>query len=208
MVGGSPYIREQLLKSVLKDKKIFVDPGHGGTLTEGRNRCGSSYKFGTTGKLSGTEKDSVLVIGIRLKQALEYFGVIANISRTTDTPVCLGERAELANDWEADVLISLHHNGSDNPDANGISAHWTKTDDKTLAEKMAPNIKLWSGLNTWGQTGVREQNLQVLRDSDMPAVLLELGFMTNPTDDEFISTFSGKNKFIDGILDGLFYYFS
>lgn len=140
----------------LSGKKIFIDPGHGGTAAQGRLRCGS-YNVGTSGTLSGNEKDSVLTIGIELKGILESYGAIVNISRTTDTALCLGERAELAN--------------------------------------------------TWGPTGVRYQDLQVLRDTQMPAILLELGFMSNAGDDAFIAEYEGKLDFINGIVMGLQDYF-
>ncbi|OZV10184.1 hypothetical protein CIW83_21700 [Tissierella sp. P1] len=191
----------------LRRKKIFIDPGHGGTSAEGRRLCNGSYNVGTSGNLSGDEKDSVLTIGLELKGLLESEGAIVEISRTRDIPVCLGERARLANRWGADVFISLHHNGSDNSRANGISAHWYKRIDKPLAEEMAKSIPKWTGLNTWGSTGVREDNFQVLRETEMPAVLLELGFMTNPDDDEFISHFEGKLDFVNGIFKGLENYF-
>lgn len=190
----------------LSSKKVFIDPGHGGTAAQGKLRCGS-YNVGTSGTLSGNEKDSVLTIGIELKGILESYGAIVNISRTTDTALCLGERAELANNWGADVFISLHHNGSTDSSVNGISAHWYKNIDELLAQKMAPRIKEYTGLNTWGPTGVRYQDLQVLRDTQMPATLLELGFMSNASDDAFIAEYEGKLDFINGIVMGLQDYF-
>lgn len=189
----------------LRGKKIFIDPGHGGTSTEGTKICGVLYNAGTSGNLSGNEKDSALTIGISLKSILESFGANVNISRTEDVVVCLGERANLANNWGADVFISLHHNGGPSS-ANGISAHWYKSIDKSLAEKLAPRIKEYTGLNYWSN-GIVYQNLQVLRDTTMPAALLELGFMSNASDDEFISTYDGKLEFINGIVVGLLDYF-
>jgi N-acetylmuramoyl-L-alanine amidase len=191
----------------ISGKKIFIDPGHGGTSAQGIARCGK-YQVGTSGALSGNEKSSVLEIGMELKGTLEAYGATVEISRTTDTPLCLGERANLANDWGADVFISLHHNGSTDKTVNGISAHWYKTEDKALAAKMAPRIKEYTGLNTWGTTGVRYQDLQVLRDTEMPATLLELGFMSNAGDDAFIAEYEGKLDFINGIVMGLEDYFA
>jgi N-acetylmuramoyl-L-alanine amidase len=184
----------------------LIDPGHGGTQAEGNQRCGS-YNVGTSGYLSGNEKDSVLVIGQDLKAILEIYGAIVSISRTSDTAVCLGERASAANNWGADVFVSIHHNGNDDSAVNGVSAHWYKSNDLALAEKMVPRIIEYTGLNTWGSTGVRYDNFQVLRDTNMPATLLELGFMTNPGDDAFIAEYEHKLDFINGIIKGLHDYF-
>lgn len=73
---------------------------------------------------------------------------------------------------------------------------------------MAPRIVEYTGLNAWQTTGVVYQSLQVLRDTSMPATLLELGFMSNANDDGFISTYEGKLDFINGIVMGLQDYFA
>ncbi len=196
-----------MIKLSIKGKKVFIDPGHGGTSSQGIALC-KSYNVGTSGKLSGSEKSSVLTIGNSLKSYLESAGAVVKMSRTSDIAVCLGERAKMANDWKADIFISLHHNGNDNSSVNGISAHWYKSTDKSLAEKIAPRIVEYTGLKTWGSTGVRNDNFQVLRETNMPAVLLELGFMTNPTDDAFIAEYEHKLDFCAGILKGVQDYYS
>lgn len=190
----------------LRGKKIFVDPGHGGTASEGRNRCGT-YAVGTSGKKSGNEKSSALAIAEVLVEYLEEAGANVKMSRTTDDPVCLDERAKMANKWGADIFVSLHHNSSTNTSANGLSAHYYKSEDKALAEAILPRIVDYTGLDTWGSTGIRKDNFQVLRDTDMPATLLELGFMSNPDDDAFIADYDNKIDMAGGIYRGIRDYF-
>lgn len=196
-----------MILTSLTGKKVFIDPGHGGTQSEGNNRCGS-YNVGTSGVQSGNEKDSVLVIGESLKSYFEGAGATVNMSRTTDDPVCLSERAQMANDWGADIFISLHHNGNTDTSVNGVSAHWYKTVDEDLAAKMVPRIVEYTGLNTWGSTGVRQDKFAVLRETTMPATLLELGFMTNPSDDSYIAVYEHKLDFCAAILKGAQDYFA
>ncbi|WP_145407908.1 N-acetylmuramoyl-L-alanine amidase family protein [Paenibacillus xylanexedens] len=191
----------------LRGKKIFIDPGHGGSQSAGNSLCGS-YQVGTSGKLSGNEKDSVLVIGEALKSYFEAAGAVVRMSRTTDVPVCLGTRAKAANDWGANIFLSLHHNGSTNTSANGLSAHWYKASDEKLAKSMVPRMVEYTGLNTWGTTGVRKDSFQVLRDTKMPATLLEFGFMSNPSDDAFISSYESKLDFCAGVVKGAADYFA
>lgn len=192
----------------LVGKKIFIDPGHGGSQSAGNSLCGSGYAVGTSGSLSGNEKDSVLVIGEALKSYFENAGAIVKMSRTTDVLVCLGSRATAANNWGANIFISLHHNGNANTSVNGLSAHWYKTSDEKLAKSMVPRMVEYTGLNTWGTTGVRYDNFQVLRDTKMPATLLEFGFMSNPSDDAFISSYESKLDFAAGVLQGARDYFA
>lgn len=192
----------------LKGKKVFIDPGHGGSQSAGNSLCGSGYAVGTSGKLSGNEKDSVLVIGEALKTYLENAGATVRMSRTKDVPVCLGARAKAANDWGASIFLSLHHNGSANTSANGLSAHWYKSSDERLAASIVPRMVEYTGLATWGTTGVRKDNFQVLRDTKMPATLIEFGFMSNPSDDAFISSYESKLDFCAGVVKGVQDYFA
>lgn len=152
--------------------KIFLDPGHG------------KHDPGAVGKQS-SEKDNVLKVGLRLKTLLESAGHTVKMSRSTDVFIELSERARMANTWGADYFVSLHNNSATS-NASGfetfifngtVSAATTKLQGaihKAIADKI--------GIRDRGQ---KRGNLAVLRESAMPAVLIEYAFISN-ADDEAI----------------------
>src|SRR5690625_3871858 len=79
--------------------KIYLDPGHGG------------HDPGAVGKRS-KEKDNVLKVAKKIKVILENYGHTVKLTRSSDVFVSLSNRAKLANDWGADVFVSLHNNSA------------------------------------------------------------------------------------------------
>jgi len=167
-------------------KKIYIDPGHGGTYAQGVARCGT-YNVGATGQFTGQlEKNTALDIAFWLKAYLEIvMGATVYMSRTDDSAVCLGERAAEANSLGADIFVSLHHNGSSNSSVQGASTHWYKSQDKALAESIIDTLLTWTDFSAWGN-GLWQNNYQVLRETNMPAVLIENGFLSNEHDDTYV----------------------
>lgn len=169
----------------LEGKKIYIDPGHGGTQSEGDARC-DFYNVGATGQFTGqTEKDTALDIAFWLKEYLEGALATVYMSRTDDSAVCLGERAEEANSLAVDIFISIHHNGAGDSTVKGASTHWYKTEDKPLAEVILDSLLSNTEFSAWG-TGLRYDEFQVLVESNMPAVLIENGFFSNEHDDRYV----------------------
>jgi len=135
--------------------------------------------------LTGPEKDAALDIGFWLREYLESALATVYMSRTSDTAVCLEERTNEANSLGVDIFVSLHHNGNDDSSVKGASCHWYKTEDKALAEAVLNELLANTEFTPWG-TGLKNDNFHVLRESNMPAVLVENGFLTNPDDDEYV----------------------
>ena len=187
----------------LSGKIIMLDPGHGGESPSG-SIC-ADYNYGTAGALSGDEKDSVLSIAFKLKTLLEQNGASVYMTRQSDRAICLPSRSYAANVLNPDAFISLHHNGGDSS-VSGISAHYYKNIDKRLAQCLYPEIQSATRLNLY-RNGLVYQNLHVCREVNAPSCLVELGFMSNSNDDNFISTDVGKAKFAIGIVNGLKAYF-
>lgn len=154
--------------------KVFVDPGH------------AEHDPGALGKLS-KEKDNVLKVGLRLKTLLESAGHTVKMSRTTDVFIGLSERARMANNWRADYFISLHNNSAADSSASGfetfifngtVSAATSKLQvaiHKAIASKI--------GIRDRGQ---KRANLAVLRESAMPAVLIEYAFISHAEDEAIL----------------------
>ena len=145
--------------------RIVLDAGHGGV------DHGASFA-------DAHEKYINLQVVYKLKALLEDAGAEVILTRTDDTFISLLDRAELANGEEADLFVSIHCNYYiENPFVTGFEAYYY-TDPKAeyLADQILRGIKA-SG--TFPVRNVKSAELSVLMNTKMPAVLLELGFLTN-----------------------------
>lgn len=151
-------------------QKIFIDAGHGGS---DPGALGNGLK----------EKDVVLNIAQKLTGLFNSRGIQVSHSRYSDNNVGLAERAEMANEWGADLFISIHANALDGSgSAYGTECYTypNSTDEnKRLAVDIASSIS--SKLGTYNR-GHKEADFAVLRLTSMPAVLVETAFIDNVGD--------------------------
>lgn len=150
--------------------KICIDAGHGGKDSGG---------VGIGGRL---EKNDVLEIALLLQSEMKKRGHEVLMTRTADTYPTLSERVKLANDWKADVFVAIHRNAYDDAGANGGEVLYGTNASKTsikLAETA--NVKINSA-TAFKNRGAKRQAATVLNNTDMPAVTVELGFITNAGD--------------------------
>lgn len=158
------------------------------------------------------EQDIVFRIGVLLADLLLSNGNFeVRLSRPssstqlgTSTASSLAARVNQANSWGADYFLSLHTNASDNSAATGIEAYAFSRPSAafTLGEIILEELNETTGLRNRGMQ-VRT-NLYVLRRTQMPAVLIELGFITNPRDATLMS--DRPDLFAQGIYNGLLRY--
>lgn len=150
--------------------RIFVDAGHGGA------DPGASFN-------GLIEKEIALSISLRVAQKIEDFGHSVKLSRESDLFLSLNERAEKANEWLADVFLSVHLNADpdedapDMPEAQGYEA-WIYPDSEmgcNLAERILSAMRF--AFPDREVRGVKSANFAVLRLTKMPAVLLEVAFI-------------------------------
>lgn len=122
----------------------------------------------------------------------------------TSNSTSLAARVNDANAWGADYFISIHTNASSNPDANGTEAFAYSRPSRafSLGEDILENLARVTGLRDRGMK-VRP-GLYVLRRTNMPAVLVELGFITNPEDAALMN--NNPALFARGIYDGIVEY--
>jgi len=162
--------------------KIFLDPGHGG------------QDPGATGH-GLREKDIVLTISRFAREYLEanYPGVSVKMSRTDDRYVSLSQRASDANRWGADVFASIHinaavstANGYEDFIFNGNVSNDTHQLQNAIHNKLSPFFPT--------NRGKKRANFAVLRQTNMPAVLTESGFITNKRDADFLRKTSNLKK--------------
>ncbi|MGW7777308.1 N-acetylmuramoyl-L-alanine amidase [Staphylococcus xylosus] len=174
----------------LKDKTIVLDPGHGGS-----DQGASS----NTNKKS-IEKVYTLKTAKELKSLLEKEGATVNMTRETDAYVSLDER-----NIKGDAYISIHNDSLKSSKANGSTVYWFKDNQKALAETLSASLQKRALLTN---KGARQENFQVLRQTDVPAVLLELGYISNPTDEDMITDQLHRHILEKAVVDGLRAYFS
>ena len=169
--------------------KVFIDPGHGG------------YDDGSSG--NGLLEDELnLQIGLKLQKKLEARGIEVKMSRTTDKYLSLGERAEMANEYGADIFVSNHINSFEQASANGIETyyHKDKSSHKPLSDDIQNNaIKQTGAVNR----GVKNRNFAVLRESTMPSSLFEAGFISNKAEASKLGSDAYQDKLATALADGI-----
>lgn len=181
--------------------KIYIDQGHN-PVNPNAGAEGNGYR----------EQDIVYEIGVRLAPILNSAGFETRLSRPlattqlgTSNASSLAARVNDANSWGADYFISLHANASEITSASGSEAlvFMMPSRAATLGENILTQLNYRTGLPNRGvQT---RSNLYVLRRTSMPAVLVELGFITNPYD--ATAMVNDPQSFAVGVANGIFAYF-
>ena len=159
--------------------KIFLDAGHsnggGDTGAEGFNLKEQDVTFGIVMLLSKKLSSAGFDIMVSREKSGDVLGTNASTS--------LSKRASLANIWGADVFISIHCNASTNSMANGTEVYTYNTSSKALPLAKKIQRKIVEILGT-ADRGTKTANFAVLRQTSMPAVLVETAFISNKEDSE------------------------
>ncbi|AKL93977.1 N-acetylmuramoyl-L-alanine amidase LytC [Clostridium aceticum] len=189
-------------QSPTKTPLIVIDPGHGGT------------DPGAISPISGLmEKDLVLDVAKRLNKLLTEAGFNTYMTRETDTSVALADRAKIANQLQADLFISVHANAAGASTARGIENLYYPSDinpndhrpNKKLAEIFQREMVKVTGAHS--RNIVARDKLVVLRDTTMPAVLSEIGFLTNAEEVARLATSEYRQLVAEGMFQGIVKYF-
>lgn len=167
--------------------KVYIDPGHGGN------------DSGAVGVKNVLEKSIVLEVCKKITDILRNRGAEVRMARTDDTFKSLSYRTSDANNWGADAFVSVHCNSADNKAAKGLETFCYKFKYRKLAD-CVQNELLNDKLYTINR-GVKEGNLHVVRESKMPACLVELGFISNTEDTDLIE--AKKSEMALAIADGI-----
>lgn len=195
--------RSYKLTKGLKDKVICIDPGHGGT------------DVGAIGKIS-QEKNITLAISKKIADLLNDAGAKVIMTRTTDVDVYapydaaaeeLQARCNIANAAKADAFVSVHIDSFSSADARGVTAYYnSKTPHDYSLAKYIHNQNMQA--TEFPDRGTRTANFYVLLHTNMPAVLLELGFISNPTEERALNSEKQQQNFAESIVKGLADYFN
>jgi len=179
--------------SPLTGIKILLDPGHGGP-----------EDSGATGPTGYHEKDVTLIMAKLVRERLQAQGAIVYLTREQDQDLGLQERVEMIENLKPAIAISLHYNAlPDDGDAintKGVGAFWYNTQAHSLAMFLHNYLVQKLGRPSYG---VFWDNLALTRPTTAPAVLLELGFMTNPEEFEWVVNPQEQQKLASAIAKGI-----
>lgn len=234
LLAGAPTLTRAL---GLKIRRIVIDPGHGG------------HDTGTIGPTGLEEKNVVLDVGLRLRKLIERkMGCQVIMTRSTDTFIPLEERTAIANEYGADLFISIHANASRDPAARGVEVYYLNfTSDpealeiaarenstsqesvfqlQSLIKKIALSEKIGesrdfaqvvdarltgrldAAADPQRDRGVKKAPFVVLIGANMPSVLAEISFLTNPHDERLLREPAFRQQIAQGLYNGIVRYAS
>lgn len=196
-------------------KTVFLDPGHGG------KDPGAVY-------YNTQEKDLTMQVYKKLRKELEGLGYTVLSSRDSDVYVdFITERSKMVNSTNSDIFISIHFNASGNPasnrsgiqtysyeDAPGyrakINPYWHNHPDRiSESNRLAADIHSSLLAETGAKdAGLLQSSFAVLRETDKPAVLLELGYIDNFNENQQIRSDAYQNRLVAGIVKGIQKYYA
>ncbi|MBM7660701.1 N-acetylmuramoyl-L-alanine amidase [Bacillus mesophilus] len=191
--GSIAKVERPGMNQYLEGKTIVIDPGHGGR------------DSGAVGVRGAYEKTLTLRAAKLLDEKLKAAGAKPILTRNQDVYVSLSNRVSLSHYYQADAFISLHFDSSVYPSARGITTYYyNKSKDYSLGESLQTELIKQTSLR---DRGVQYGNFHILRNNKRPSVLLELGFLSNMTEEAHVSTSRYQEQITTAIFNGLAYEF-
>jgi N-acetylmuramoyl-L-alanine amidase len=166
---------------------VVIDPGHGGK-DLGANRDGVY------------EKELNLEVALKLKRALEAKGVTVYMTRTTDHFLELSEISAIANRIHPDAFVSVHTNASVSPTADGLETYYYTPQSRNLAFLVHRRVV---NLVASPDRGVRTARFYVIHHTSVPAILFEMGYISNPLERAALQTDTRQHATAEGIAEGV-----
>lgn len=191
--------------NALAGKTILIDPGHGGPDT------------GAIGPNHSAEKNNTLAISLALRDVLKQAGATVILTRDKDiSPASeyseiadLQARVDLANKSNADLFICIHNDSFTNPDVQGTTTYYSTDNPKSNESLHLANSIETAVLDTIksNNRGVKEAGFYVLRNTSMPAILLETEFISNPYAEARLQNPIFQKNVAAAIFHGIFNYY-
>lgn len=184
-------------------KTIVIDPGHGGKDLGTHSAKTPAYQ----------EKELNLVTARILQKYLQKLGYKVLMTRASDAAVDLAERAVFANTCQCDLFVSVHYNSAPSAQAEGVEVYYYLSKEKPQRSKASELLAQYVLNGVIEQTqakarGVRKGNFAVIRETNMPAILVEGGFLTNENERDKILEIAYRRKLAFGIAQGIEHYFA
>jgi len=157
--------------------KILLDPGHGGS------QPGAVYA-------GVKEKDVNLAVALRCGKVLRDLGHDALFTRDADETLSLSDRLRMIDQYHAEVFVAIHCNASSTGEqAHGCETYYRDTHDYPLANSIQTVLAAYTGMKDRGVLQDEKElkkRLTVLNDLDVPSALVELGYLSNPSEEKYI----------------------
>lgn len=176
----------------LKGLTIVVDAGHGGN------------DRGTTGTKGTDEKVLTLMTAELLTAKLKAAGANVVMTRDSDTYISLRKRVAISQQADADAFISLHYDANPDSSITGFTTYYTHGNQKSLATSVNDGLASTISLR---DRGAQPANFLVLRENRKNSILIELGFLSNPSEERILTTEMFREQATHGIYQGLLEYF-
>ncbi|MGQ4665776.1 SH3 domain-containing protein [Metabacillus halosaccharovorans] len=191
--GVSSPVTKPGVSQYIKNKTIVIDPGHGGR---------DSGAVGVSGTL---EKNLTLSTAKLVYDKLKSAGANVFMTRSNDTYISLNSRVSTSHYRNAKAFISIHFDSTSDRSVSGTTTYYYHSlKDGSLAKSVNNELVKQTKLRDRGQ---KFGNFHVLRENKAPAVLLELGFLSNRTEELTVATSSYQERASQGIFNGLAQYF-
>lgn len=171
-----------------QSRTIIVDAGHGG-----------HDRGGVPGQRVG-EKALTLDVAQRLQKVLQARGYRVVMTRESDVFIPLPRRVAIANSYRGATFVSVHFNSASRAGANGIETYYYRGDSAGLAASIHRNVVAGAPSEN---RGIRRRGYYVLRKTSIPGVLVECGFLTNPSEARYCLNSKYRQKLAEEIARGI-----
>lgn len=178
-------------KKTSDKKKVVIDAGHGGT---DAGAIGGGIK----------EKDITLDISKRIETLLKQKGYDVKMTRTNDTYVSLQDRVEISEEYKPDIFVSVHVNSSVKPEISGVETHYYHQESIALAQTVHSSFA--SAVQSPNR-GLFKSKFYVINHTTSPAILVEIGFISNCNERNQLVGEKRKQDTARSIADGIQNYF-
>ena len=176
-------------------KKVVIDPGHGGA---------------DSGAIGGGiyEKDLNLDVAKLVQEKLAKKDIYVYMTRSKDETLTLEDRVKYSNEINPDIFVSIHTNSTVKEDSYGVETHYFKDDSYKLAQTVhssfasEKNIKKWDTIDR----GMFKSRFYVINHTEAPAILIEMGFISNLDERSKLIKKGRKEDIADSIADGILEY--
>lgn len=172
-------------------KKIVIDAGHGGS---------------DAGAIGGGiyEKDITMDVSNRVKDLLSKQGYIVQMTRAGDSYVSLQDRVAISEKFDPDIFVSIHVNSSVRPEITGVETHYYHQESMSLAQTVHSSL---ASSVTSPNRGLFKSKFYVINHTTAPAILVEIGFISNSAERAQLVSEKRKQATAKAIADGVQNYF-
>jgi N-acetylmuramoyl-L-alanine amidase len=177
-------------KSEPRQINVVIDAGHGG------------HDFGATSN-SIMEKHIVQQITNKINSLNQNKNIVIHLTRNSDDFVTLSNRTTIINRLKPDLVLSLHANANPDKNKSGVELFVSKESKSyDTSNQIAKNLnEILSKNNTLKTTGVKNANFYILKKSEAPSVIIELGYLTNENDQKYLTDQKEQDRIAESIIE-------